>query len=202
MKIRKLSAHLVLLAGISGVLSWWTDTPILRGQIDPANSVSMKWTTSLCFAMLGLSYALLRWRDSPLATIAAISLAGWASAVMLLLAVASVTGDVDGVVAIGSTAGDSGYQSVGAGVPSWGTMFCFASSGLWATLFAYDKTLARRWILLAYTTGAVGMVAAVSHAFGFPTGYWHHPDLSTGMAQTTATMFILLAIASRSLIRE
>lgn len=172
----RLIAAIVALAGFT-ITAQWLEYMMPLTQIGQ-DSVTMKITTSVGFALVGLMLLVGRRRKATQVALA-LTLFGLVCTAVLF-AILEVSMGLD----------KSDFMTPIKGVPSLGTMISFALLGCYG-LFEYRKKL--RWVPVVIGVGvcSVALVAVIGYVIGRPSLYYYIPQHSTAMAIHTAVLFFL-----------
>jgi succinate dehydrogenase hydrophobic anchor subunit len=190
----KMIAMAVCLAGISVMLGWLFNVPLLK-SISP-DWVSMKISTAICFLLSGVSlYYMAKAREGDVET-AQIVLFITTLIVMLLMGTlffSGLLGVRTGIEDLFVKDAAGAIKTVVPGRPSLPTMLNFMLMSIAAILtLVNNKSNRLAYRAIGIVIGLIGAIAITGYIIGAPALYYYFEGINSAIALNTACLFVLL----------
>jgi hypothetical protein len=193
-KIAKLLALFVGLAGLAVIIGWVVDIGILQSV--SSAWISMKFDTAVAFALSGMTlYFIARSIEGEFDR-AQVALSITTSIIVLLMGImflSALLGIHTGVEELFVNDKNYTVMTVTPGRPSLPTMANFMLIALAGILTMLNPdTLRLKLKIIGFIVALVGALAVSGYCFGVPLMYYYLKDINSAMALHTAALFIFL----------
>src|SRR3989344_5211392 len=191
--ICKIIAIIVMMAGITVMLGWIFDVPVLKSIIP--TWVSMKFITALSFVTCGfLIYLFTLKIENEYLEYISVVVSFTLILLMMVFFVSVLTGISTSIENLFVKEAPGAVKTAGLGVPAIPTMACFILIGLSQLIFLLDNKRKRGLLWIGIPVMILGMVALVGYIVDRPALYYTWEGF-TSMAANTAILFTLIGLS-------